>query len=131
NYLHDAHSLVKLYQINGSPAGEISLPGIGAAAGFAGKRADRQTFYSFTSFTTPTTIFRYSFDQHASEPLYKPKLKFNPEDYTTEQVFCNSGDGGRVPLFISYKKGIKRDGQNATYLYGYGGFDISVTPSFS
>ncbi len=131
NYLHDAHSLVKLFKVDGSADGEIELPGIGAAAGFRGKRHDRETFYSFTSFTTPAVIFRYDFEKRASEPLYKPKLKFNPDGYTTEQVFYQSADGTRVPMFISYKKRLKRDGQNATYLYGYGGFDISVTPSFN
>src|SRR5207245_11095367 len=100
-------------------------------AGFTGKRQDLETFYSFTSFTTPTEIFRYNFDKRASELLFKPKVRFNPDDYTTEQVFYNSADGTRVPMFISYKKGMKRDGQNATYLYGYGGFDISSTPSFT
>ena len=130
-YLKDAHSLVKLFKWDGSADGEIALPGIGSVAGFTGKREDRETFYSFTSFTTPTSIFRYDFDKHASESLFQPKVKFNPDDYTTEQVFYNSADGTRVPMFISYKKGMKRDGQNPTYLYGYGGFDISVTPSFS
>jgi prolyl oligopeptidase len=133
-YLKDAHSLVKLLKPDGSPDGEIALPGIGSAGGFTGKRKDRETFYSFTSFTTPTSIFRYDFDKRASELLFQPKVKFNPDDYTTEQVFYyppEAGDGTRVPMFISYKKGMKRDGQNPTYLYGYGGFDVSETPSFS
>jgi prolyl oligopeptidase len=131
NYLHDAHSLVKLFKADGASDGDIAVPGIGAAAGFRGKRRDTETFYSFTSFSAPTTIFRYDFNKRASEVLYKPKLKFNPNDYTTEQIFYHSSDGTRVPMFISYKKGLKRDGQNATYLYGYGGFDVSVTPSFN
>src|ERR1700719_1673751 len=122
-YLHDAHSLVKLFKLDGSPDGEIALPAIGTTGGFTGKRKDRETFYSFTSFTTPTEIFRYDFDKRASDVLFKPKVKFNPDDYTTEQVFYNSADGTRVPMFISYKKGMKRDGQNRTYLYAYGGFD--------
>ena len=130
-YLKDAHSLVKLFKPDGSPDGEIALPGIGSAGGFTGKRKDRETFYSFTSFTTPTSIFRYNFDNRQSELLFQPKVKFNPDDYTTEQVFYNSADGTRIPMFISYKKGMKRDEQNPTYLYGYGGFDISETPSFS
>jgi prolyl oligopeptidase len=131
NYLHDAHSLVKLFKVDGTADGEIALPGLGSADGFPGKRHDHETFYSFTSYTTPTTIFRYDFDKHASEPLYQPQLKFNPDDYATEQVFYNSADGTRVPMFISYKKGMQRTGQNATYLYGYGGFDIPLTPSFN
>jgi prolyl oligopeptidase len=130
-YLKDAHSLVKLFKPDGVPDGEIALPGIGSAGGFTGKRKDRETFYSFTSFTTPTSIFRYDFDKRASQLLFQPKVKFNPDDYTTEQVFYNSADGTRVPMFVSYKKGMKRDGRNPTYLYGYGGFDISITPSFS
>src|SRR6184192_2906311 len=130
-YLKDAHSAVKLFKLDGTRDGEIALPGLGTAGGFSGKRKDRETFYSFTSFTTPTEIFRYDFDKRASEVLFKAKVKFSPDDYTTEQVFYNSADGTRVPMFISYKKGMKRDGQNATYLYGYGGFDISSTPSFT
>ena len=131
NYLHDAHSLVKLFNVDGRAEGEIALPGIGSADGFSGKRHDRETFYSFTSYTTPTTIFRYDFDKGASEALYKPQLKFDPDEYTTEQVFYHSADGTQVPMFISSKKGLQRNGQNATYLYGYGGFDISLTPSFN
>jgi prolyl oligopeptidase len=131
DYLKDAHSEIKLFKLDGAPDGEIPLPGIGSAGGFTGKRHDRETFYSFTSFTRPTTIYRYDFEKRASEPLYAPKVKFNPDDYTTEQVFYTSADGTRVPMFISYKKGMKRDGQNPTYLYAYGGFDASMTPSFS
>src|SRR5205807_5000174 len=130
-YLKDAHSAVKLFKRDGSSDGEIALPGLGTAAGFTGKRKDRETFYSFTSFTTPTEIFRYDFDKRASEALFKPKVKFNPDDYATEQVFYKSADGTRVPMFISYKKGMKRDGQNPTYLFGYGGFDISEKPTFA
>src|SRR5437016_599383 len=130
-YLKDAHSAVKLFKRDGSSDGEIALPGLGTAAGFTGKRKDRETFYSFTSFTTPTEIFRYDFDKRASEPLFKPNVKFNPDDYTTEQVFYQSADGTRVPMFISYKKGMKREGQTPAFLYGYGGFDVSSTPSFA
>ena len=130
-YLHDAHSAVKLFKLDGSRDGEIALPGLGTAAGFTGKRKERETFYSFTSFATPTEIFRYDFDKRASQVLFKPKVKFNPDDYVTEQVFYNCTDGTRVPMFISYKKGMKRNGQNPTYLFGYGGFDISMTPTFA
>jgi prolyl oligopeptidase len=129
-YLKDAHSAVKLFKRDGSRDGEIALPGLGTASGFTGKPKDRETFYSFTSFTTPTEIFHYDFDKRASDLLFKPKVKFNPSDYTTEQVFYKSADGTRVPMFVSYKKGMKRDGRNPTYLYGYGGFDISQTPGF-
>src|SRR5205807_2534446 len=130
-YLQDAHSVVRMFKLDGSRDAEIALPGLGTAAGFTGKRKDRETFYSFTSYTTPTEIFRYDFDRRASALLFKPKVKFNPADYTTEQVFYKSGDGTRVPMFVSYKKGMKRNGQNPTYLYGYGGFDISQKPTFS
>lgn len=130
-YLQDAHSTVKLFKLDGAPAGEIALPGLGTAGGFSGKRKDRETFYSFTSFTTPTEIFRYQFDQGTSNLLFKPQVKFDPDDYVTDQVFYNSADGTRIPMFVSYKKSLKRNGQNPTYLYGYGGFDISSTPSFS
>ncbi|HEX4638485.1 MAG TPA: prolyl oligopeptidase family serine peptidase [Chthoniobacterales bacterium] len=130
-YLHDARSVVKLFKLDGSADGEIALPGIGTAGGFTGKSKDHETFYSFTSYTTPAEIFRYDFDKRASQLLFKPKVTFNPDDYTTEQVFYKSADGTRVPMFISYKKGMKRDRQNPTYLYGYGGFNISQTPSFA
>src|ERR1700732_3530252 len=129
-YLKDAHSLVKLFKPDGSPDGEIALPGIGSTGGFTGKRKDRETFYSFTSFTTPTSIFRYTFDNRKSKLLFQPKVKFNPDNYTTEQVFYTCADGTRIPMFISYKKGMKRDGQNPTYLYGYGGCGIFTTPTF-
>ncbi|HME87602.1 MAG TPA: prolyl oligopeptidase family serine peptidase, partial [Chthoniobacterales bacterium] len=129
-YLKDAHSAVKLFKLDGTSDGEIKLPGLGTVAGFTGKRKDRETFYSFTSFTTPTSIFRYDFDKKTSQVLFKPKVKFNPDDYKTEQVFYKSGDGTRIPMFISYKKGLKREGRNPTYLFGYGGFDISETPTF-
>jgi prolyl oligopeptidase len=129
-YLTDAHTAVKVFKLDGTPDGEIALPSLGTSAGFTGKRKDRETFYSFASFTTPTEIFRYEFDKRASQLLFKPKVKFNPDDYTTEQLFYKSADGTRVPMFISYKKGMKRDGQNPTYLFGYGGFNIAETPTF-
>lgn len=131
DYLKDAHSLVRLFKLDGSVDGEVALPGLGTASGFTGKPADRETFYSYTSFTTPAVIYRYDFDTRKSEPVFTPKVKFNPDDYTTEQVFYKSYDGTKVPMFISYKKGLQKDGKNPTYLYGYGGFDISITPSFS
>src|SRR5437868_3342040 len=130
-YLKDAHSAVKLFKRDGSSDGEIKLPGLGTISGFTGKTKDRETFYSFTSYTTPTEIFRYDFDKRASSLLFKPSVKFNPDDYTTEQVFYNSADGTRIPMFISYKKGMKRNGQNPTYLFGYGGFNISEMPTFA
>ncbi len=130
-YLKDAHSAVKLFKVDGSPDGEITLPGLGSTAGFTGKRGDRESFYSFTSFTLPTTIYRYDFETRKSQALFAPKVKFEPNDYTTEQAFYSSADGTKVPMFISYKKGLKKDGKSPTYLYGYGGFDISLTPTFN
>ena len=131
NYLKDAHSLVRLFEISGKAAGEISLPGLGTASGFTGKRKDNETFYSYTSFTEPPTIYRYDFKNGQSSALFRPKVDFKSDEYTTEQVFCQSKDGTRVPIFLTYKKGLKKNDRNPTLLSGYGGFDISITPSFS
>jgi prolyl oligopeptidase len=131
NYLKDAHSFVRLFEITGKDAGEISLPGLGTASGFTGKRKDNETFYSYTSFTEPPTIYRYDFKSGQSTVLFRPKVDFKSDRYTTEQVFCQSKDGTRVPIFLTYKKGPKKNDKNPTLLTGYGGFDISVTPAFS
>ncbi|HIK28904.1 MAG: prolyl oligopeptidase family serine peptidase [Oscillatoriaceae bacterium SKW80] len=130
-YLKDAHTQIKIFDLSGSFIKEIELPGIGSVDGFSGKRYDTETFYSFTSFTTPTTIYRYDMVTGESTIFRQPKVDFNPEDYETKQIFYNSKDGTRVPMFITHKKGIKLDGNNPTYLYGYGGFNVSLTPSFS
>lgn len=130
-YLQDAHTLVRVLDLKGQFVRDVRFPGIGTATGFDGKRSDRETFYSFTSYTTPSTIYRYDVASGESTIVRRPKLKFDPDDYTTEQVFYASKDGTRVPMCLSYKKGLKRDGQNPTLLYGYGGFNISLTPSFS
>jgi prolyl oligopeptidase len=131
DYLQDAHSQIKIFNLNGEFVREVELPGIGSAGGFNGKRDDTETFYSFTSFTTPGTIYRYDMISGKSEVFRQPKVDFNPDDYETKQVFYHSKDGTRVPMFVTHKKGIKLDGNNPTYLYGYGGFNISITPSFS
>lgn len=131
DYLQDAHSQIKIFNLNGEFVREVELPGIGSAGGFGGKRYDTETFYSFTSFTTPGTIYRYDMISGKSEAFRQPKVDFHPDDYETKQVFYHSKDGTQVPMFITYKKGIKLDGNNPTYLYGYGGFNISITPSFS
>jgi len=131
DYLKDAHAQFKIYDRNGKFVREVEFPGIGAASGFAGKAKDRETFYAFTSFTTPTTIYRYDMVTGKSSVFRQPKVDFNPNDYETKQVFYKSKDGTRVPMFITHKKGLKLDGSNPTYLYGYGGFDISLTPAFS
>ena len=131
SYLHDAKSAVRVFALDGKPVREISLPGIGTAAGFGGRRSDRETFYSYTGFTTPTTIYRYDLKTGESMPYRKPALAFDPAVFETSQVFYTSRDGTRVPMFIVHRKGIALDGRNPTYLYGYGGFDISLTPAFS
>jgi prolyl oligopeptidase len=131
SYLKDARSVVKVYDREGKALREVALPGIGSVAGFGGKRGDSETFFSFTGFTTPTTIYRLDMKSGKSSVFRQPKVEFNPADYETRQVFFASRDGTRVPMFITAKKGIKLDGSNPTYLYGYGGFNISMTPGFS
>ncbi|HEX6285570.1 MAG TPA: prolyl oligopeptidase family serine peptidase [Pyrinomonadaceae bacterium] len=131
NYLKDAYTQVKIYDTAGKFVNEISFPGIGTADGFGGKATDKETFYAFTGFTTPTTIYRYDFTTRKSTVFRQPKVEFNPNDYETKQVFYSSKDGTKVPMFITHKKGLKLDGNNPTYLYGYGGFNISLTPAFS
>ena len=131
SYLKDAKTQVRIFDATGKKLGEVTFPGIGTATGFNGKPDDPETFYSFTGFTRPTTIYRYDVATGENKIVFQPKVDFNPDDYTTEQVFYPSKDGTKIPMFITYKKGLKKDGQNATYLYAYGGFSISITPSFS
>ncbi|TAE56564.1 MAG: S9 family peptidase [Nostocales cyanobacterium] len=131
DYLQDAYSKIKIFDLQGNLIREVELPGIGSVGGFDGKREDTETFYSFTSFTTPGTIYHYDMKTGKSEIFRQPKLNFNPNDYATKQVFYESKDGTKIPMFITHKKGIKLDGNNPTYLYGYGGFNISLTPNFS
>jgi prolyl oligopeptidase len=130
-YLADARSVVKVTDLKGKQLREIALPGIGSVSGFGGKQGDTETFFSFTSFTTPTTIYRLDMKSGASAVFRQPKVAFNPADYETRQQFYTSRDGTKVPMFIVSKKGIKLDGSNPTYLYGYGGFNVSMTPGFS
>jgi prolyl oligopeptidase len=131
NYLKDAYTQVKIYDTSGKFVNEITFPGIGSAEGFGGKATDKETFYAFTGFTMPTTIYRYDFTTGKSSVFRQPKVDFNPNDFETKQVFFSSKDGTKVPMFITHKKGLKLDGNNPTYLYGYGGFNISLTPAFS
>ncbi|HEY9616597.1 MAG TPA: prolyl oligopeptidase family serine peptidase [Microcoleaceae cyanobacterium] len=131
SYLKDARSQINIVDLEGNLIREVALPGIGSAGGFGGKRYDTETFYAFTSFTTPTTIYRYNLVTGESTLYRQPQVDFNPADYETEQVFYTSKDGTRVPMFIVHKKGLKLDGNNPTYLYAYGGFSASITPSFS
>ena len=130
-YLADAKSEVRVHALDGAFVRNVDLPGIGSAIGFNGKRADKETFYSFTSFTTPSTIYRYDVAAGKSTVFRQPKVDFNPADYVTEQVFYPSKDGTKIPMFITHRKGIVKDGSNPTYLYGYGGFNIPQRPSFS
>jgi prolyl oligopeptidase len=135
NYLHDAHSRVRILAWDGkSPrtklVRDVELPGIGSAGGFEGKRADTETFYSFTSFTVPATIHRLDLTTGKSSVFREPKVDFDPAGYETKQVFIRSKDGTRVPMFITHRRGLKLDGANPTLLYGYGGFNNSITPVF-
>lgn len=131
SYLQDAHTQIKIFDLDGSFVREVALPGVGSVGGFGGKREDTETFYSFTGFTTPTTLYRYSLVTDESSLFRQPQVAFDPADYETQQVFYASKDGTRIPMFITYKKGIALDGNNPTILYGYGGFNVSLTPSFS
>ena len=131
NYLKDAYTQIKINDIKGKFVREVKLPGIGTAGGFGGKRFDTETFYSYSSYNAPPTIYRYDMKTGKSELFRESKVAFNPNDYEVKQVFYKSKDGTRVPMFIVHKKGIKLDGNNPTLLYGYGGFNISQTPAFS
>jgi len=130
-YLKDARSVVRVNDLNGKLVREIALPGIGSVSGFTGKRGDNETFFSFTGFTTPTTIYRLDMKSGKTSVFRQPKVDFDPNAYETRQQFYTSRDGTKVPMFIVSKKGIKLDGNNPTYLYGYGGFNISMLPGFS
>ncbi|TVP68225.1 MAG: S9 family peptidase [Leptolyngbya sp. LCM1.Bin17] len=131
DYLKDAYTSIRIYSLTGDLVRQVELPGIGSAGGFDGKRDDTETFYSFTSFTVPNTIYHYDMVTGQSTLYRQPQVDFNLGDYTTTQVFYTSPDGTRVPMFITHKIGINLTGRNPTLLYGYGGFSISLTPSFS
>jgi prolyl oligopeptidase len=130
-YLQNAHSQVRKWSLTGQPLGEVELPGLGSARGFRGKRKETETFYSFTSFTVPGTIYRHDLVTGQSAVFRQPKVDFNPSDYETRQIFFTSKDGTRVPMFITHKQGIKLNGHNPTLLNGYGGFAVNLTPGFS
>ncbi len=131
NYTKDAVSFVQQYDYNGKLVREIKLPAIGTAGGFGGKKHEKILYYSFTNYTTPGTIYSLEPKSGKSEVYQKPKVDFKSEDYESKQVFYTSKDGTKIPMIITYKKGTKLDGKNPTILYGYGGFNISLTPSFS
>lgn len=131
SYLKDATSLVVQYNLNGEKEREIELPGVGSASGFGAKWEDEYLYYSFTNYTEPGSIYKYMPETGVSELYRRPDIKFDPSEYESKQVFYTSKDGTKVPMIISYKKGIELTGENPTMLYGYGGFNISLTPRFS
>ncbi len=130
-YLEDAQNKVYQYRMDGSLIREVTLPGIGTIDGFNGEKEDTQLYYSITTFTSPATSYSFDIESGKSTLYLRPEVAFNPDDFTTEQIFFTSKDGTRVPMFVSYKKGLKLNGNNPCYLYGYGGFQINLTPSFS
>jgi prolyl oligopeptidase len=130
-YLHDAHAVVRRYTLGGEAIGEVALPGLGTASGFGGKRRETETYYAFTSYTRPTSIYRLDLTSGASTLVFTPDVPFDPDAFESTQVFYSSKDGTRVPMFITQKKGTPRDGSAPAILYGYGGFNISLTPAFS
>ena len=131
NYLRDAHSEIRLFDTSGKLVRTMELDGIGSAGGFNGRSDDNETFYTFASFATPPSVYRYDLATGEKQLLFRAKVAMKPEDYEVKQVFYTSKDGTKVPMFLAYKKGLKLNGNNPTLLYGYGGFDISMTPSFS
>jgi len=131
NYLHDAHSLVRVVDLSGHPAGTIALPGIGTGGLPGAHREDRYAYYAFTSFTYPSTIYKYDTATGVSTVAIRPKIAFDPAPYVTEQLFATSKDGTRIPVFVTHRKDMVLDGSTPTIVYGYGGFDISITPYFS
>jgi len=130
-YLHDAANEVKFFKPDGTPDGDLALPGPGTVLGFGGRSDDEETFYKFSSFTTPGTVYRLDLVTREVSVFRRPALAFDPEDYVTKQVFYQSKDGTKVPLFISHRKDLKITGDTPTYLYGYGGFNIPIPAAFS
>jgi len=130
-YMKDAISLVKQYDFKGNLIREVTLPGIGTASGFGGKTKDAELYFSFTNYTTPATIYSYNPKEGKATVYKKPIVDFKSENYISSQVFYTSKDGTKIPMIITHKKGLKLEGKNPTILYGYGGFNISLTPSFS
>jgi prolyl oligopeptidase len=131
NYLKDASSRVYQYDYNGKQIREIKLPGIGSAGGFGTEKEDKEFYYSYSSFATPPAIYKYDIASGKSELYKTTEINMSTADIVTEQIFFTSKDGTKVPMFLTYKKGIKKDGSNPVLLYGYGGFNIPMTPGFS
>jgi len=130
-YMVDAVSKIMQYDYDGKLVREVKLPGIGNAGGFGGRKEDKIDYYSFTNYNTPSSIYKYNVETGESELYWKPTIDFNSDNYESKQVFFNSKDGTKVPMIITYKKGIELNGKNPTILYGYGGFNVSLYPSFS
>lgn len=131
NYMVDAVSQVKQYDYDGKLIREIELPGVGSAGGFSTKKEEKELYYSFTNYVTPPSIYKYDIDSGNSSLFIKPEIDFNPDNFESQQVFYTSKDGTKIPMIITHKKGLEMNGKNPTILYGYGGFNISLTPSFS
>ena len=131
NYMVDAVSKVLQYNYDGELIREIELPGIGSAGGFSGKHEDKELYFSFTNYSTPGTIYKLNPNQGDYEVYWTPEMEYNADSFESKQVFYTSKDGTKVPMIITYKKGIELNGKNPTMLYGYGGFNVSLTPSFS
>ena len=130
-YMVDAVSKVLQYEYSGTLVREVELPGVGSAGGFGAKKEEKELYYSFTNYVTPGSIYKYDIENGTSELYRKPEIDFNPENYESKQVFYASKDGTKVPMIITHKKGLELNGKNPTILYGYGGFNVSLTPSFS
>ncbi|MCL4109879.1 UNVERIFIED_CONTAM: hypothetical protein GTU68_003247 [Idotea baltica] len=131
SYLKDAKTQVKLFDLHGKFVREVKFPGIGTASGFGGKQTDTETFYLFSSFATPPSIHRYDMITGESTLFRQAKVDFIPNEYEVKQIFYSSKDGTKVPMFVAHKKGLQLNGENPTLLYGYGGFNIPLTPGFS
>ena len=131
NYIVDAASEIRIYGQDGKLERNLNLPGIGTVGGFNGKKDEEQCFYNYTSYNQPNTIYSYNINTNKSNVFKAPQVDFDPEKFETKRVFYNGKDGTKIPLYITYKKGLKLDGNNPTWLYGYGGFNISIQPRFS
>ncbi|HEY5728814.1 MAG TPA: prolyl oligopeptidase family serine peptidase [Anaerolineales bacterium] len=135
-YNEDAHHVLRLFKLDGSPDGEIPFPALGSVVqindlGIHASREEYELFFTFQSFLYPTTVYRYTFETRSVDPIYSPELDFDPSTYETSQVLVTSKDGTQVPMYLTHKKGLKRNGQNPTLLHGYGGFNISTMPAFA
>ncbi len=130
-YMHDARHILRRFSMDGTPLGEIPLPGLGSILALTGRRRDEELFYTFSAYLAPSTVYRFDFKSGASELVFAPKIDFDFPAYETRQVFVPSKDGAKIPMFITHKKGLVYDGQNPTLLYGYGGFNVPYLPAFA